>query len=90
MENVNHFLLESPGFKENLDSLSDKFKTKARQMNPIDGDQIVIFITNLNQHNTMLFLLGVLQLPLDDLTANSLKRFVVAAVGKIHQSFPGP
>ena len=36
--------VECPGFKENLDSLWDKSKTKARHLNPIDGDQIVNFI----------------------------------------------
>ena len=78
---VNHFLLECPEFKENLDSIWDKTKTKARRLNPFDGDQIVDFITNLDQHNKMP--LGGLQLPFDDLTANSIKRFLVAAVGKI-------
>ena len=43
------------------------------------------FITNLDQHNKMLLLLGGLQLPFDDLTANSPKKFVVAAVGKIYK-----
>ena len=41
------------------------------------------FITNLDQHNKMLLLSGGLQLPFDDLTTNSIKRFVAAAVGKI-------
>ena len=41
------------------------------------------FITNLDQHYKMHLLLGGLQLPFDDLTANSIKRFVAAAVGKI-------
>ena len=43
------------------------------------------FITNLDQHNKMLLLLGDLQLPFDDLTANSIKRFVTAAVGKFYK-----
>ena len=85
VETVNHFLLECPGFKENLDSRWDKLKTKARHLNPIDGDQAVDFITNLDQHNKMLLLLGELQLPFDDLTANSTKRFIAAAVGKIYK-----
>ena len=56
---VNHFFLECPGFKENLDSLWDRLKTKAGNLNPVDGDQIVDFVTNLDQHNKMLLLLGV-------------------------------
>ena len=35
VETVNHFLPECPGFKENLDSLWDKLKTKARHLNPV-------------------------------------------------------
>ena len=60
-------------------------KTKSRHLNPVDRDQIVDFITNLDQHNKMLHLLGGLQLPFDDLTATSIKRFVTAAVGKIYK-----
>ena len=85
VETVNHFLLECPGLKENLDSLWHKLKTKARHLNPVDRNQIVDFIINLDQQNKMLLLLGGLHLPLDDLTANSIKRFVAAAVGKIYK-----
>ena len=85
VETVTHFLLECFGLKENLYSVWDKLKTKARHPNPIDGDQIVNFITNLDQHNKMLLLLGGLQLPFDNLTANSIKRFVAAAVGKMYK-----
>ena len=43
------------------------------------------FITNLDQHNKMFLLLGGLQLQFDDLTANSIKRFLAEAVGKIYK-----
>ena len=86
METVNHFLLERPGLKEYFESLSDKLKTKARDLNPIDRDQIVNFITNLDQHHKMLPLLGDLQLPFDNITTNSVKRFVASAVEKIYKS----
>ena len=79
---VNHFLLGCPGFKENLDFLWDKLKTKAKHLNPTDGDQIVNFITNLDQHNKMLLLLGGLQLPFDDLTANSMKDLLLQLLKK--------
>ena len=42
-------------------------------------------IINLDQHNKILLLLEGLQLPFDDLTANSIKRFVAAPVGKIYK-----
>ena len=85
VETVTHFFFECFELKENLYSVWDKLKTKARHPNPIDGDQIVNFITNLHQHNKMLLLLGGLQLPFDNLTANSIKRFVAAAVGKMYK-----
>ena len=85
VETVNHFLLERPGFKENLDSLWDKLKSKARHLNPTDGDQIVKFITNPDQHHKTLLLLGGLQLPFDNITTKSIKRFVAAAVGKSYK-----
>ena len=85
VETVNHFFLECPGFNENLHSLWEKLKTKARHLNSVDGYQIVDFITNLDQHDKMFLLLGGLQLQLDDLTANSIKRFLAAAVGNIYK-----
>ena len=60
--------------------MGSKLKTRVR---PVDGEQIVDFVIDLDKHNKILLLLGGLQLPFDDLTANSIKRFVAAAVGKI-------
>ena len=62
----------------------DKLKTKARDLNPVNGVQVVNFITNLDQHHKMLLLLGGLQLLFDNITKNPIKRFVAAAVGKIY------
>ena len=85
VETVNHFLFKCPGFKENLGSLWDKLKAKARHLNLIDDNQIVDFVTTLDQHNKMLLLSGGLQLLFDDLTANPIKRFSAAAVGNIYK-----
>ena len=56
MVTINRFLLECPGFKENFDSLWDMLKTKAGDLNPVDEDQIVNFITNLDQHHKRFFI----------------------------------
>ena len=69
--NCNHFLSECHGLIENFDSLWDKLKTKARDLNPVDGDQIVNFNTKLNRHNEMLLLLRGLQLPFNNITTKS-------------------
>ena len=44
MQSVSGNSVERPEFKENFDSLLDKLKTKARHLNPVDGDQIANFI----------------------------------------------
>ena len=87
VETFNHFLLECPGFKENTYFLWDKLKSKAKHLNFINGYQIVNFITNLDQHHKMLLLSGGLQLPFDNITINSIKRFIAAAVGKVYEIF---
>ena len=73
MEPVNHFFLECPGFKENFDSLWDKLKTKAKDLRPVDGDQILNFTTNSDQHHKKLPLLVGLQLLFDNITKNTVK-----------------
>ena len=60
-------------------------ENQARHLNPIDGDQIVNFMTNLDQHHKIFLLSGGLQLPFDNIIANSIERFVAAAVGKIYK-----
>ena len=65
----------------------DKLITKARDLNPVDGDQIVNFITNLGEHHKKCFFFWGLQLSLDNITMNSIKRFIVTAVGKIYNIF---
>ena len=72
MNTAYHFVLECHRLKENFDSLWDKLKTKARDLNSVDGDQIVNFFTNLDQHHKIFFLLGGLQLPFDNITGNSV------------------
>ena len=82
VKTVDQILLDFPGFKENFDSLWNKLKTKAKDLNTVDGDQIVNFITNLDQHHKMRLLLGSVRLPFDDITTKCIEGFVAAAVGK--------
>ena len=86
VETVNHFLLECPGLKGHFDSPWNKLKTKVtcRYLNPVHRDGIVNFITNLAQNqNASSFTREDLQLPFDNITTNSIKRYVAAAVGTI-------
>ena len=84
-ETVTYFFRNCYGFKENLDFVWERLKTKSGHPNPIDGNQIVNFITILDQHYKMLLLSGGPQLPFDNLTASFIKRLVAAAVGKMYK-----
>ena len=72
------------GSKKTLNPFGTSWKPKL-EPEPCWWGQIVDFINNLDQHKKVLPFLGGLQLPFDDLTANSIKRFVAAAVGKIYK-----
>ena len=53
--------------------------------NQADRVNICQFIDNLNHHHKVFLLLGGLCVPFDDVTNTLIKRFIVAAVGKIHK-----
>ena len=82
-EDVTHFLLDSPFFKENIDSVWLNIKTRITETNPLDGTQICNFISNLDGVSKVLLLLGGLPLPFDNAMAILIKRFIASAVGKI-------
>ena len=82
-EDVTHFLLECPFFKDNVDSVWLNIKTRITETNPFDGTQICNFISNLDGVSKVLLLLGGLPLPFDNATAILIKRFISSAVGKI-------
>ena len=82
-EDVTHFLLECPFFKDNVDSVWLNIKTRITETNPLDGTQICNFISNLDGVSKVLLLLGGLPLPFDNATAILIKRFISSAVGKI-------
>ena len=73
--NCESFPSRASWVQRKLCSLWDKLKTRAGDLNPVDGDQIVNFIANLDQHK-MLPLLGGLQLPFHDITTNSIKSYM--------------
>ena len=86
-EDVTHFLLDCPFFKENVDSVWLNIKTRITETNPLDGTQICNFISNLDRVSKVLLLLGGLPLPFNNATAILIKRFIASAVGiffKLH------
>ena len=53
--------------------------------NQADGVNRCQFIDNLDRHHKVLLLLGGLSLPFDNVTNTLIKRFIAAAIGKIHK-----
>ena len=53
--------------------------------NQADGVNIYQFIDNLDRNYKVLLLLGGLCLPFDSATNTLIKRFIAAAIGKIHK-----
>ena len=84
-EDVTHFLLDCPFFKENVDSVWLNIKPRITEINPLDGTQICNFISNLDWDSKVLLLLWHLPLPFDYAMAILFKRFVSSAVGKIYK-----
>ena len=82
---MTHFLLDCSYFKQNFLSLWRNLKIKITVSNEADGVNICQFIDNLDRHNKVLLLLGGLCLTFDNVTNTLIKRFIAAAIGKIHK-----
>ena len=82
---MTHFLLDYRYFKQNLLSLWRNLKIKITVSNQADGVNICLFIDNLDRHHRVLLLLVGLCLPFDNETNTLIKRFIAAAIGKIHK-----
>ena len=84
-DDLYHFLFDCPYIRDNFDSLWSNLVIKATNCNPADGSHVSSFLTNLDQHNKALMLIGCLPLPFDSVTVTVLTRFVASAVGKIYK-----
>ena len=80
-----HFLFDCPYFHDNFDSLWSNLVIKATNCNSADGSHVSSFLTNLDQHNKALMLVGCLPLPFDSVTVTVLTHFVASGVGKIYK-----
>ena len=83
VEDCSHFSLPCGTFKANFSSLWQNLNSKILLLNPTDGTFICSFLSNLDQNNKILFLLGGLSLPFEVETSKMIRRFVSSAVGKI-------
>ena len=82
---MTHLIVDCSYFKRNFLSLWRNLKLKITVFNQADGVNICQFIDNLDRHHKVLLLLGGLCLPFDNVTNTLIKRFIAAAVGKIHK-----
>ena len=85
VESVTYFLLNCSYFKQNLLSLWRNLKLKITVFNQANGVNICQFIDDLDRHHNVLLLLGGLCLPFHNVTNTFIKRFIAAAVGRIHK-----
>ena len=83
-EDVSHFLLDCPNFRDNRKSLRSNPSQKVMACNLSDGAQISHVFSSLNRERKFLLLLGGLHLPFDKVTVTMVKRFISSAIGKIH------
>ena len=83
VEDVSHFLLDCPNFRDNRESLWSNLNQKVIACNPSDGMQISHFFNSLDREQKILLLLGGLHLSFDQAAVNVVKRFISSAIGKI-------
>ena len=79
-DNLYHFLFDCPYFRDNFDSLWSNLVIKATNCNPADGSHVSSFLTNLDQQNKALMLVGCLPLPFDSVTVTVLLRQLVRSI----------
>ena len=82
IENLDHFLLDCPQFKEDFDSIWRNLKLKIIRSNPTDSIQIANFIKKLDCQHAIS---GGLSLPFDNKTTTLIKTFLPSAVSKIYK-----
>ena len=82
---LDHFLFNSPAFRQNFDMTWSSLNHKIKNCNPVDGDNIIQFILNLDKSSKTMLLLGCLPLPFDSLTVSVIIRFTASALSKIYK-----
>ena len=58
---------------------------KIKNCNPVDADNIIQFILNLDKSIKAMLLLGCLPLPFDSLTVSVIIRFIESALSKLYK-----
>ena len=85
VEDVSHFLLDCPNFRDNRESLWSNLNQKVTACNLSDVMQISRFFNSLDREQKILLLLGGLHLPFDQAVVNVVKMFISSTIGKIQR-----
>ena len=85
IETLDHFLFNCPAFRQNFEMLWSSLNHKIKNCNPVDADNIIQFILNLDKSSKTMLLLGCLPLPFDSLTVSGIIRFIASALSKIYK-----
>ena len=87
VENLNHFVVNCPNFKDQFESLWSNLDTKIISSNSKDRGAIAEFTRNLKHQERLQWLLGGLVLPFDQPTNALITRFISCVLGKICKVF---
>ena len=79
VEDVGHFLLNCPNFRDDRQSLWSNLSQKVIACNPSDVTQVSPFFSSLDREQKILLLL----VPFDQVTVTVVKRLISSALGKL-------
>ena len=84
-ETLDHFLFNCPAFRQNFEMIWCSLSNKIKNSNPVDADNIIEFILNLDKSSKTMLLPGCLPLPFDSLTVSVIFRFIASALSKLYK-----
>ena len=85
IETLDHFLLNCPAFRHNFEMLWSSLNHKIKNCKPVDADNKIWFILNMDRDSKAMLLLECLPLPFDSLTVSVIIRFITSALSKIYK-----
>ena len=84
-ETLDHFLFNCPAFHQNFEIIWSSLNHKIKNCNPVDADNIIQFILNLDKGSKTMLLLGCLPLPFNSMTMSVIIRFITLALSKMYK-----
>ena len=82
---MEEYLFNCPTFRQNFEMLWSSLNHKIKNCNPVDADNIIQFILNLDKSSKTMLLLGCHPLPFDSLTVSVIIRFIASVPSKIYK-----